>query len=204
MAIASTTSPRRRRRTCCQSPRRCSTCEASAVTRTPTASTCSMTRLAGRAAQGRAERSQGAGPASARRGGGRAARQEPEPGEGQGRRHQAGAEQGLLGVGAGPSPRRAAPRASRDHEVPAADCRRRASRRRSSTSTDADFSAETYIPRLEGLDLVEYKRRVESVLREHFAENAILQRIRAGQARARRGARGTRAGWSCRSTTRRT
>jgi type I restriction enzyme, R subunit len=48
--------------------------------------------------------------------------------------------------------------------------------------TDTDFSAHTYIPRLEGLDLVEYKRRVESVLRDHFAENAILQRIRAGQA----------------------
>lgn len=47
--------------------------------------------------------------------------------------------------------------------------------------TDTDFSVETYIPRLEGLDLVEYKRRVESVLRDHFAENATLQRIRAGK-----------------------
>lgn len=47
--------------------------------------------------------------------------------------------------------------------------------------TDTDFSAETYIPRLEGLDLIEYKRRVESVLRDHFAENPILQRIRAGK-----------------------
>ncbi len=46
---------------------------------------------------------------------------------------------------------------------------------------DADFSVRTYIPRLEGLDLVEYRRRVESVLREHFAQNPILQRIRAGQ-----------------------
>jgi len=46
--------------------------------------------------------------------------------------------------------------------------------------TDADFSVETYIPRLEGLDLVEYRRRVESVLRTHFAENPIFQRIRAG------------------------
>lgn len=45
---------------------------------------------------------------------------------------------------------------------------------------DAEFSAETYIPRLEGLDLVEYKRRVESVLREHFAQNPLLQRIRTG------------------------
>lgn len=47
--------------------------------------------------------------------------------------------------------------------------------------TDSDFSAETYIPRLEGLDLVEYKRRVESVLQNHFAENPLLQRIRSGQ-----------------------
>ncbi|MCP3143431.1 DEAD/DEAH box helicase family protein [Pyxidicoccus xibeiensis] len=45
---------------------------------------------------------------------------------------------------------------------------------------DADFSATTYIPRLEGLDLVEYKRRVEAVLRERLAENPTLQRIRAG------------------------
>jgi type I restriction enzyme R subunit len=48
--------------------------------------------------------------------------------------------------------------------------------------TDADFTATTYIPRLEGLDLVEYKRRVESVLRDHFSENPVLQRVRAGKA----------------------
>jgi type I restriction enzyme R subunit len=48
--------------------------------------------------------------------------------------------------------------------------------------SDTDFSAETYIPKLEGLDFVEYKRRVESVLREHFAENPVLQRIRDGKA----------------------
>jgi type I restriction enzyme R subunit len=47
--------------------------------------------------------------------------------------------------------------------------------------TDGAHSAEAYIPRLEGLDLIEYKRRVESVLREHFTENPILQRIRAGK-----------------------
>jgi type I restriction enzyme, R subunit len=47
--------------------------------------------------------------------------------------------------------------------------------------TDDGFTSETYIPRLEGLDLVEYKRRVESVLREHFAQNPVLQRIRTGQ-----------------------
>lgn len=48
--------------------------------------------------------------------------------------------------------------------------------------TDTDFSVETYIPRLEGLDLVEYRRRVESVLNAHFAENPVLRRIRAGNA----------------------
>jgi len=47
--------------------------------------------------------------------------------------------------------------------------------------TDAGYSVEAYIPRLEGLDLVEYKRRVETVLINHFAENAILQRIRDGK-----------------------
>lgn len=47
--------------------------------------------------------------------------------------------------------------------------------------TDDDFSAEPYIPRFEGLDLVEYQRRVGSVLSTHFAENPILQRIRAGK-----------------------
>lgn len=48
--------------------------------------------------------------------------------------------------------------------------------------TDTEFTGETYIPKLEGLDLVEYRRRVESVLREHLAGNPILQRIRAGKA----------------------
>ena len=47
--------------------------------------------------------------------------------------------------------------------------------------TDADFASEAYIPRLEGLDLVEYKRRVESVLKQHFADHVVLQRIRAGE-----------------------
>lgn len=45
---------------------------------------------------------------------------------------------------------------------------------------DADFTAETYIPRLEGLDLVEYKIRVENVLKDKFTENAVVERIRAG------------------------
>lgn len=48
--------------------------------------------------------------------------------------------------------------------------------------TDTDFTAEEYVPRLEGLDLVEYKRRVEAVLEAHFAENPVLQRLRAGNA----------------------
>lgn len=46
--------------------------------------------------------------------------------------------------------------------------------------TDTDHSAETYIPRLEGLDLIEYRRRVESVLRAHFAQNPVLNRIQSG------------------------
>ena len=48
--------------------------------------------------------------------------------------------------------------------------------------TDANFTKTTYIPRLEGLDLVEYKRRVESVLREHFSQDPVLAQIRAGKA----------------------
>jgi type I restriction enzyme R subunit len=48
--------------------------------------------------------------------------------------------------------------------------------------SDADFSGETYIPRLEGLDLIEYRRRVESVLKGHFSDSPILQEIRAGKA----------------------
>ena len=47
--------------------------------------------------------------------------------------------------------------------------------------TDGNFTAATHIPKLEGLDLIEYKRRVESVLREHFTQNPTLQRIRAGK-----------------------
>lgn len=47
--------------------------------------------------------------------------------------------------------------------------------------TDDGHIAEAYIPRLEGLDLALYRSRVESVLKDHFSNNAILQRIRAGQ-----------------------
>ncbi len=37
-------------------------------------------------------------------------------------------------------------------------------------------------PKLDGLDLVEYRHRVEKVLREHFLTDPTLQRIRAGKA----------------------
>jgi type I restriction enzyme R subunit len=47
--------------------------------------------------------------------------------------------------------------------------------------TDDGHISEAYVPRLEGLDLVEYRSRVERVLREHFSNHAILQRIRAGK-----------------------
>jgi len=37
-------------------------------------------------------------------------------------------------------------------------------------------------PKIDGLDLVEYRHRVEKVLREHFTNDPTLQRIRAGKA----------------------
>ena len=46
----------------------------------------------------------------------------------------------------------------------------------------AEFAATSYNPILDGLDLVEYKRRVESVLRENFADYPTLRRIRDGEA----------------------
>lgn len=46
--------------------------------------------------------------------------------------------------------------------------------------TDDGYVAEAYVPRLEGLDLIEYRRRVEAVLREHFADNPTLRKIREG------------------------
>jgi type I restriction enzyme R subunit len=48
--------------------------------------------------------------------------------------------------------------------------------------TDDEHVTVEYIPRLEGLDLVEYTRRVETVLKEHFAANPVLLAIRAGKA----------------------
>ena len=47
---------------------------------------------------------------------------------------------------------------------------------------DADYVSAEYIPKLEGLDLVEYQRRVRAVIDEHFATNATLTRIREGKA----------------------
>ncbi len=43
------------------------------------------------------------------------------------------------------------------------------------------FGAD-HIPKLEGLDEVAYRQRVEKVLREHFMSDPTLQRIRAGKA----------------------
>jgi type I restriction enzyme R subunit len=39
-----------------------------------------------------------------------------------------------------------------------------------------------YTPRLDGLDLIEYRHRVEKVLHDHFMNDPTLQRIRAGKA----------------------
>jgi type I restriction enzyme R subunit len=47
---------------------------------------------------------------------------------------------------------------------------------------DGEMSAQPYTPKLEGLDLLEYRRRVEEVIRERFAQNPILQRVRDGKA----------------------
>jgi len=46
---------------------------------------------------------------------------------------------------------------------------------------DADETAEDYTPKLDGLDLVEYRHRVHRVIEEHFAGNPVLQKIRDGQ-----------------------
>ena len=47
--------------------------------------------------------------------------------------------------------------------------------------TDDGHVQEAYVPKLEGLDLALYRERVERVLKEHFANHAILQRVRAGK-----------------------
>jgi type I restriction enzyme R subunit len=46
---------------------------------------------------------------------------------------------------------------------------------------DTNFTNQSYVPKLEGLQLVEYKNRVEKVLREKFAQSPILQKIRSGE-----------------------
>ncbi len=46
---------------------------------------------------------------------------------------------------------------------------------------DSGFAGEHYAPRLEGLELVEYQHRVEAVLKERFASDPVLERVRAGR-----------------------
>ena len=46
---------------------------------------------------------------------------------------------------------------------------------------DTDVVGEDYTPKLEGLELVAYKHRVEKVLREHLTANPIVARLRARQ-----------------------
>ncbi|MCX4246621.1 DEAD/DEAH box helicase family protein [Paraliomyxa miuraensis] len=47
--------------------------------------------------------------------------------------------------------------------------------------TDTGFTSEAYVPRLDGLHRVEYKRRVQELLREQYADDAVVVRLRAGQ-----------------------
>jgi type I restriction enzyme R subunit len=47
---------------------------------------------------------------------------------------------------------------------------------------DEDASGVDRTPKLDGLDLIEYRYRVEKVLREHFLNNPTLRSIRAGKA----------------------
>ncbi|WP_438002344.1 DEAD/DEAH box helicase family protein [Sorangium sp. So ce185] len=47
--------------------------------------------------------------------------------------------------------------------------------------TDADVEGVDHTPKLEGLELIEYRHRVEKVIREHFGNDPTLQRIRAGK-----------------------
>ena len=46
---------------------------------------------------------------------------------------------------------------------------------------DRDFAGESYTPRLEGLELVAYTLRVETVLRQRMASHPTLMRLRAGE-----------------------
>jgi type I restriction enzyme R subunit len=47
--------------------------------------------------------------------------------------------------------------------------------------SEDDVAGVDRTPKLDGLDLVEYRHRVETVLREHFMTDPTLQRIRAGK-----------------------
>jgi type I restriction enzyme R subunit len=47
--------------------------------------------------------------------------------------------------------------------------------------SEGDVAGVDRTPKLDGLDLVEYRHRVEKVLREHFMTDPTLQRIRAGK-----------------------
>jgi type I restriction enzyme R subunit len=47
--------------------------------------------------------------------------------------------------------------------------------------TDDDVAGVERTVKLEGLELIEYRHRVEKVLREHFMTDPTLQRIRAGK-----------------------
>ncbi len=47
--------------------------------------------------------------------------------------------------------------------------------------TDGEIEGVDYTTTLEGLDLVEYRQRVERIIRDHFANDPVLQRIRAGK-----------------------
>ncbi|MDI3289758.1 DEAD/DEAH box helicase family protein [Polyangium sp. 15x6] len=48
--------------------------------------------------------------------------------------------------------------------------------------SDSDIEGVDHTPKLEGLELIEYRHRVEKVIREHFANDPTLQRIRLGKA----------------------
>jgi type I restriction enzyme R subunit len=48
--------------------------------------------------------------------------------------------------------------------------------------TDGDEQREEHIPTLDGLELIAYRQRVESLLKERFEENPVLLRIKEGYA----------------------
>jgi len=46
---------------------------------------------------------------------------------------------------------------------------------------DSGQTIESYVPRLDGLDRIEYKRRVQGVLSDHFSDHEVVLRVRAGE-----------------------